>query len=62
MLATVATEVALLLQVPPDVAFDKANVLPAHTVDDPVMVPASSTALTVTTLVATSVPHATDTV
>jgi hypothetical protein len=54
---TEATPVALLLHVPPAVAFDNAVVLPAHTVAVPVIVPALGSALTVTTLVVLALPQ-----
>jgi hypothetical protein len=59
LLFTVATEVALLVQVPPGVpvASDNCVVLPLQTVSVPVIVPATGVALTVTTAVAVAVPH-----
>jgi hypothetical protein len=52
VLPTAATPAALLLHTPPAVAFDKAVLLPAHTLAVPVMAPALGNALTVTTFVA----------
>ena len=54
---TVATVVAVLLQVPPVVASLNPVVAPAQTVAVPVMVPADGNGLTVTTLVAAAVPQ-----
>jgi hypothetical protein len=59
LLFTVATEVALLVQVPPGVPVASANcvVLPLQTVVVPVMVPATGVVFTVTTAVAVCVPQ-----
>ena len=52
-----ATEALLLLQVPPDVAFESVVVPPTHTVLVPVIVPADGEGLTVTDCVAVAVPQ-----
>jgi hypothetical protein len=59
LLFTVATEVLLLVQVPPGVpvAFDNCVVLPLQIVVVPVIVPATDPVLTVTTLVVVLVPQ-----
>jgi hypothetical protein len=60
LLFTVATEVALVLQVPPGVpvASDNCVVLPLQTVVVPVIVPATTAGFTVILAVAVEVPHA----
>ena len=47
----------LLLHTPPAAASVKAIVLPAQTIDAPLITPASGGVLTVISLVATAVPH-----
>lgn len=47
----------LLLQVPPPTLADNVILLPAHTVEAPIMVPAAGRAFTVTTLVTVVVPQ-----
>jgi hypothetical protein len=58
VLLTVAIAVLLLLHVPPLVAFDNVIVLPRHTVDGPVMMPALAAGLTVSVAVAWQLPIA----
>ena len=55
--STVATPVAVLLHAPPEVVSLKPVAEPAHTVAEPVMVPADGNGLTVTTSVAAAVPQ-----
>ena len=57
LVPTVATEVLLLLHVPPAVALLSVVVLPAVSVAVPVMVPADGNGLTVITLAAAAVPQ-----
>ena len=53
----VATEVLLLLHVPPDVVFDKVIVDPAQTEDEPTIVPALGSGRTVNVIEAKVVPQ-----
>jgi hypothetical protein len=46
---TVATEVLLLLQVPPDVAVERATVPPEHTEDEPEIAEGSALTVSVAT-------------
>jgi hypothetical protein len=55
--STDATNGALLFQTPPDAVLLRLTVSPAHTEPAPVIAPADSITLTVTTRVAISVPH-----
>ena len=54
---TVALLTSLLLQVPPGAVSPRVVVLPAHNVDDPLMLPALGAVLTVTVCVAATVPQ-----
>ena len=58
----VATEVLLLVQVPPVITSDKLVVDPGHTVVVPVMVPAVAAELTVIRAVALALPQIPETV
>ena len=55
VLPTVATDVAVLLQAPPDAPSVNVVVDPAHTFKIPVIVPATGNGLTVTIAVAAAV-------
>lgn len=57
VLLTVAIPVVLLLHRPPIVAFVNDVVPPAHTVEIPVIVPATGNAFTVAVVVATTEPQ-----
>jgi len=59
---TVALAGALLLHTPPLTELERRVVLPVHTVEAPLMVPASTGAATVTVVVAVAVPQVLDTV
>ena len=57
VLSTVATDIAVLLQAPPDVPSVNVVVDPAHTFKVPVIVPDTGNGLTVTIAVAAAVPQ-----